>query len=177
MRKYLVFLTVLGLIVVFANPALAQDPLPEWHQSFDQSTDGWITDETPGEEGWCGDIEQVDQGSGPVMPSAGTGYAVVEHGACNDYWTENGFPDGSGPYAPFGGYSESWPDVTELDIYLDPSWEVGTSFTYAVSVRLLDVETFADSFRYLSMLNLCTNEKTIICASFQHDSGLHLSVP
>lgn len=113
-----------------------------WEESFESPATGWITDETPGPEGWCGDI-RVEDGGGPGA-SGGSGFALVAHGACNDFWTENGFAAGSGPYAPFGTYSDTWPEggfVTELDIYLDPAWSAapdGTVFTYAVSAILLD---------------------------------------
>jgi hypothetical protein len=154
MRAILTLLAFLGLLSLCAAEVAAQESIAAWQQGFEENTDGWITDETPEAEGWCGDIERFESGGGPVEPSVGNAYAVVTHGACNDYWTENGFPEGSGPYAPFGEYSESWPSdgfTTELDIYLDPGWEAGTSFTYAISVRLLDVTPLPDSFRYLTL--------------------------
>lgn len=151
MRRMLKLLTVLGFVAAFAVPAVAQDGISAFHEGFEQSIGGWITDDTSGEAGWCGDIEHFATGSGPVSPSAGSGYAVVRHGPCNDYWTENGFPNGSGSYRPFGEFSESWPErgfTTELDIYLDPAWESGASFSYASALLLLD-GTYPDNVRYL----------------------------
>jgi hypothetical protein len=153
MKLLLAILMILGVTFVFTAHVAAQESLSGWRQGFEDNLDGWITDETSGEKGWCGGIERFESGSGPVSPSEGNGYALVEHGACNAYYAET-FSEGSGPYAPFGDYSERWPAggyVTELDIYLDPEWEAGTTFTYAVSFRLLDVEAFADSLRYLAV--------------------------
>jgi hypothetical protein len=173
MKLLIAFLTTLSIPFVFAAHAAAQGSLSEWHQGFEQNLEGWMTDETPGETGWCGDIERFERGGGPVLPSAGTGYAVVEHGACNEFYTEI-FPEGSGPYAPFGDYSGSWPAggyVTELDIYLDPEWEVGTGFTYAVSFQLLDVEAFADSLRYLAVPVTKEGEALLVAGNAVREAG------
>jgi hypothetical protein len=143
-KKIIIILLTIGLFTIAATPILAEGVYPAWHQGFEQGTAGWFTNDTSGPEGWCGDITRYERGSGPVMPSIGKGYAVVANGACNEYWMNNGWSE-SGPYAPFGGYSESWPQsgfVTKLDIYLDPSWEDGTNFTYAVSAHLLDENEF-----------------------------------
>ncbi len=129
----------------------ARVPFKDWEQGFESGTDGWITNETSGAAGWCGSIEQ--QGSGAVSPSAGEGYAVITHSACNDYWSGHGFPNGSGPYSAGAGYSIAWPEsgyVMQLDIYLDPSWSAdfaGSVFTYSVNIRLLDKE-YPNNFRY-----------------------------
>lgn len=115
---------------------------PTWHQGFNHGTSGWITDETSGAVGWCGDISQFDRGSGPVFPSAGRGYAAVEWGGCNDFWSR--FFDASGPYSPGAGFSKGWPQsgfVFELDIYLDPDWESvseGTAFVHTASLCIQD---------------------------------------
>lgn len=151
-KAIVVFLTVGLFFAIAALPTLAQGVYPEWHQGFEHDTEGWIDGDIPGEAGWCGEITRYERGSGPVAPSIGRGYAVVENGACNEFWMNN--PGNtwieSGPFAPFGGYSESWPQsgyVTELDIYLDPGWDEGTSFDYYVSMNLLDTPGAA-GFRY-----------------------------
>lgn len=147
MKKRIGILLAAGLLLMLAIPVLAQGVWPAWQQSFERDTAGWIGSEVSGAVGWCGEITRHERGSGPVAPARGHGYATVEHGPCNDFWANNGFPDGSAPYAPFGGYSESWPQsdfVTEIDIYLDPGWTDGTTFTYANSInRLGDI-----GFRY-----------------------------
>ncbi|WP_147306711.1 MULTISPECIES: hypothetical protein [unclassified Wenzhouxiangella] len=103
--------------------------LMNWHQGFEQGTEGWYDGEDEGPWGWCGVIEAVEErGGGPVdvAPSAGQGYALVSAGPCNDYWRET-LPGGA-PYAPGPEgslVSDEWPDggyVTELDVYLRPSW-------------------------------------------------------
>lgn len=117
-----------------------------WHQGFDHGTGGWIGQDPPGAGGWCGAIEARTRGEGPVSPSAGSGYAIVRHGPCNDYWA-TAFPGGSGPYSPGAGYGSRWPAsglVQELDIYLDPAL-VGQGqnlFTLAASVHLLEEGEF-----------------------------------
>lgn len=127
-------------------------PFNSWHQGFEGDASGWITNATSGAAGWCGAIEQRT-GGGAVAPSAGGGYAVVTHGACNAYWSSHGFPNGSGPYSPGAGYSSVWPNggfVIALDIYLNPSMAAGPDsavFTYSSSIDLLDKE-YPANFRY-----------------------------
>lgn len=106
-----------------------------FHQSFDSNTDGWVTGETSGQQGWCGDLAQHGTGSGPVSPSAGDGYAAATGAACNSYWQDQGFPR-SGPFSPSGGFSSTWPEngfVNEIDIYLNPNWPAGKGFGFSVS--------------------------------------------
>lgn len=127
----------------------SEAPFQAWQQGFEHDTEGWVTQEDPGPFGWCGTIERADGRTGPIAPSAGSGYAIVEHGACNDFY-QPFFPDGSAPASadpdlfsttfPTGGY------VNQVDVYLDPGWEDGTGFGYAVSFQVLD-EDFPN-FRY-----------------------------
>lgn len=127
----------------------SEAPFQAWQQGFQHDTDGWVSQEDPGPFGWCGTIQRVDRRTGDLAPSAGSGYAIVEHGACNDFY-QPFFPDGSAPASadpdlfsttfPTGGY------VNQVDIYLDPGWEDGTGFGYAVSFQVLD-EDFPN-FRY-----------------------------
>lgn len=149
------FLRIATIIILFGMTvgiAVAQpEPLTEWHQGFESGTDGWITDSTPGEDGWCGEIERRDASSGSVEPSEGEGYAVVTHGPCNAYWAEvfAGMESETGPYSAGHGYPSAWPDagyVSELDVYLDP--EGGTEFTLAGSVVLLEPAAPGSPIRY-----------------------------
>jgi len=154
MRKRIAILLVIGLLAIGVVPVFAQGVWPAWQHSFERGTAGWITDDTSGQGGWCGEITQHERGSGPVAPSRGHGYAIVEHGPCNEFWTNRGWSQGSGPFAPFGGFSESWPQsgfVTDIDIYLDPGWADGTSFTYANSIRVLEPEEGSVPFRYFTV--------------------------
>lgn len=113
-----------------APMANSNAPFVTWHQGFEHDTAGWYAADTEGLLGWCGGIEQVSsrgRGGAALAPSAGTGYATVSLGLCNDFWTSAGVPFGA-PYGPgpdLALYSEAWPQggyVTELDIYLDPAW-------------------------------------------------------
>lgn len=136
-----------------------------WYQRFDQDTDGWITDETAGPKGWCGDITQVNRGDGPVAPSASRGYALAAHGKCNDYWSNHGFPNGSGPYSPAAWTEGPTGDhVLALDIYLDPGLGGGTTFTLAAAIRLLDGET--PTFRYF-LVPVTKNEGKLFVAGHE----------
>lgn len=101
-----------------------------WHQGFEHDTAGWYDAATPGPLGWCGAIESVQgrgHGGEAPAPSAGRGYATVEMGFCNEFWSTLGVAFGA-PYGPGPDqvlYSGGWPEagyVTELDIYLDPAW-------------------------------------------------------
>lgn len=106
-------------------------PFPVWHQGFQHDVDGWVGAETAGPLGWCGQVEHVDTRGGEDAspePSAGTGYALISAGGCNDYWSAAGIPGGA-PYALGRDdtlpTSDGWPTagyVESLDIYLDPAW-------------------------------------------------------
>lgn len=106
-----------------------------WDQGFEQGTEGWYDGEDEAPWGWCGVIEAIEEGgrSGDVVPSAGQGYGLASAGRCNDHWGDilpRGAPYGPGPEGSL--FSDAWPDagyVTELDVYLRPSWSdayVGT---------------------------------------------------
>lgn len=148
---------------------------PVFQQSFDDGTSGWLTDETSGSEGWCGDITHVSTDTGSVSPSAGSGYAVAEHGACNDYYVDNGFPS-SGPYGPFGEYSDEWPTggfAGALDVYLNPNWSAGPEgsvFTYAASIRLLGGE-YPDNLRYFFIPVAKENGSLLVAGHEVTDAG------
>lgn len=137
------------------DSATSSEPERElvWEDKLNDNANNWITDETSGPEGWCGDITHHNDNNGPVSASSGSGYAVAEHGACNNYWQEQDVPS-SGPYAFFGELASQWPSngfTQELDIYLDPSWSAGPSgsvFIYVNSFRLLDGE-YPNNLRYL----------------------------
>ena len=106
-----------------------------WEQTFNQNTEGWITNATSGQQGWCGSISQFASNEGPVSSLAQSGYAAAMGGPCNSYWQDQGFP-ASAPYSPAGGFSSTWPEngfANELDIYLDPQWEAGSGFGFSVS--------------------------------------------
>jgi hypothetical protein len=141
--------TIVVLFGLTVGMTTAQpEPFVDFHQGFENGVDGWITDSTPGEEGWCGEIEHRDASGGAVEPSEGQGYAVVRQGACNAYWQEVGFEAG-GPYTPGSGYPQTWPDAgytVEFDVHLDP--DAGTEFRVAASVVVLEPEDPASPFRY-----------------------------
>ena len=115
-------------------------PFVNWHQGFEHGTDGWYDASTAGALGWCGGIQQVtpeNRGTAGLTPSAGRSYAVASSGFCNEFWS-NQLPGLFGaPYAPgpeLALYSAEWPRagyVTELDVYLDPSWSGNYSGNFA----------------------------------------------
>jgi hypothetical protein len=169
MKKIIILILTIGLLVIGVIPTFAQGVYPAWHQGFEKNTNGWYGSDIPGEGGWCGEITRYSRGSGPVAPSVGGGYAVVSNGPCNDHWMNNGWPV-SAPYAPFGGYSESFPQsgfVSELDIYLDPSWGEGSGFNYYVSMRMLD----DGSFRYLLFPVEISNGTLMVAGNEASEAG------
>ena len=141
-----------------------------WEETFESGTGNWTTDETAGPMGWCGDIARVGADEGSVAPSNGSGYATAALGPCNDFYTENGFPNGSGPFGPFGEYNDAvgfegnTGFVQELDVYLDPSVSAPdtTVFTYAATFDLLDTE-FPDNFRY-ALIPVVKPDETLLVA-------------
>jgi hypothetical protein len=79
-----------------------------WDQDFTDNTDGWLD----GTSGW----------SGSIVHNAADGTATVSETS-------------TGPFSRFDGYRSEWPGdyVAEIDVYLDPAWETGTGFDYAVA--------------------------------------------
>lgn len=150
MNTFVRIATTIVLFGITLGAATAQpEPFVDWHQGFESGVEGWITDSTPGAEGWCGEIEHRDVSSGPVEPSEGEGYAVVRQGPCNAYWQETAGFDASGPTTPGAGFPQAWPDAgytVEMDVYLDPG--SGTQFRLAASVTLLNPEDPSSPFRY-----------------------------
>lgn len=158
-----------------------EDPAPEpvFQQTFDANTDGWVTNEPSGSKGWCGDLAQLGSDGGPVAPSDGSGYAAAEHDACNEYWSENGFPNGSGPFGPFGEYNDEVGFdgndngfVQEIDIYLDPSWAAPDTsvFTYAATLDLLNVDP-PNNFRYFLVPVTKPDETLLVAGEAINEAG------
>lgn len=160
MNKMWITITTAALLAgspLLASAQAAPD-FTTFHQTFDEDTESWMSKADEGATGWCGSIERVDRkaldaGGADILPSSGSGYALVTHGACNDFYSES-FPDGSAPGSsgmerfatsgfPKSGY------VNALDIYLDPDWPDGTGFGYAVSFQVVDEEF--PNFRYMSL--------------------------
>ena len=154
------------------SSANAAAPFLTWHQGFNHDTDGWITDGIPGPDGWCGDVARVERGESAIAPSVGRAHATVSQGACNEFWQENGWPS-SGPYSSGAGMSEEWPAsgyVTDLDIYLDPSWTAPEVFTYAISIVLLD-QGFPDGLRYFMVPVTTSNGELQVAGHPVEDAG------
>jgi len=149
-----------------------------FEQTFDQNTGGWITNETSGQNGRCSDIAQVGADEGAVTPSDGSGYATAAHAACNEYWSENGFPNGSGPFGFFGksndevGFDGDKGFVQELDVYLDPSQAAPdtTVFTYAASLDLLNVDP-PNTFRYFFVPVTKPDETLLVASEAINEAG------
>lgn len=166
MRRLLVIGTALAtMLLLLASTVSAQPPqgagadFPTWNQGFNHNTNGWIGNEVSGVDGWCGATERVPRGEGDVTPSAGRAHAVVTQGPCNAFWQSQGFAV-SGPFAPGAGFSTMWHEpgfVYELDVYLDPNWDVGTGFILAGSFNQPALPGFT-GFRYLFVPVFVTGE-------------------
>ncbi len=127
MKQFLFTPLVVALVgaAVFAvsQPVLAS-VAPVWDQGFEESTDGWLDSS----DAWYGEITRVPSGTDGIVASRGDWFALVE-----------GDSD-SGPFSRFDGYRDEWPGewVSEIDVYLDPSWAAGTGFDYSVSANGTD---------------------------------------
>ena len=126
----LMLITLIASLATGVTAALAESgaPFRNWHQGFQENTAGWYDASTPGPLGWCGDISRVtrDNAADGPGPSAGSAYATVSFGLCNDFWGSLGVI--GAPYAPGPDLSIAFNElpiagyVTELDVYLDPDW-------------------------------------------------------
>jgi hypothetical protein len=123
-------------------------PFPVLHQGFNHNTHPWADQSDPGPYGWCGTVEHQNKKNGNVKPSKGNGYATVEWGPCNDFYTNAPFyfeASAPGSTLDFPSLSSStWPSngyFQQLDIYLDPDdYDEGLAFIYANSVHDVDEE-------------------------------------
>lgn len=116
------------------------EEFPTYHQGFNHDIHPFADNSMEGFWGWCGTVSLKNKKSSDLKPSAGAGFATIEFGNCNSYWTEN-FGPASGP-ATFDAslWSLFWPDsgfIHELDIYLDADqydFDNGLAFSYANSL-------------------------------------------
>lgn len=140
------------------------DGFKAFHQGFESNTKAWSDQDVPGILGWCGSIDLEDKNSGTIVPSKGSGYAIIKWGECNYFWSsdpaEN--PDKAAGTPVFTHsapatqdpdlWSTSWPSngyTQQLDIYLDPAmFEEGTAFSYFNSVFVPEDE---NHFRYFAV--------------------------
>lgn len=103
----------------------ASAPFKNFHQGFEIDARPWAAFTAQG--GWCGSITLMNRGDGDVLPSAGAGYAVVEHGRCAAPFPPVTSAPSSGPFPDL--LSTSWPTsgfVHQIDVYLEPSYPGGT---------------------------------------------------
>jgi len=135
-----------------------------FHQGFEANTKAWADQEVPGILGWCGTIALHDRKTGEIEPSKGNGYAVIEWGECNYFWSSDPAdnPDKVAGTPVFTHsapatqdpdlWSTSWPSngyTQQVDIYLDPSmFDEGTAFSYFNSVF---VPMDENHFRYFAV--------------------------
>lgn len=94
---------VLGAATAFAAPPT------NWFQGFETDTNDWSAG-----------VTRVASGTDGVTSAEGGWHATA----------------GSGVFSRFGAYSDEFPShgyVTEVDVYLDPSWPTGTGFDYSVA--------------------------------------------
>ncbi len=114
-------LSSLGLAAVVGLAAVTgvQAQPTTWHQGFEGDTSGW-EDST---NGWYGSIERVPSGEDGITSSEGDYHAVVEEDA------------NSAPFSRFDGFRDEWSGdwTAEIDVYLDPAWDLGTGFDYSVA--------------------------------------------
>lgn len=102
-------------------------PFTTWKQGFNHDLEPWnrFTSSTA----WCGSAERVDGRDGAApSPSAGRGYATLEHGECIPLFSPATSAPASGPVPNL--MSTAWPTggfVHQVDVYLDPGYPSGTA--------------------------------------------------
>lgn len=96
-----------------------------WDQGFETDTNGWEEVETGAS---YGDIVRVASGTDGIVAAEGDHYAKVSE------------LDGAGPFSRFDEYRDEWTGewVAAIDVYLDPAWEIGSGFDYAVAANGAD---------------------------------------
>jgi hypothetical protein len=101
-----------------------------FQQDFESDTDGWFDENN----GWAGTVNREASGTGGVN-SAGGSY----HASFNESSTQASGGT-TGPFSSFDGYRDTWPGewTSSLDIYLDPSWDLGAGFDYSVAASGTD---------------------------------------
>lgn len=174
-RLAIVVTALATMLLLLASTVSAQPPdgagsdFPTWNQLFNHNTEGWIGNEVSGPEGWCGTIERVPRAEGEVSPPAGRAYAVVSEGPCNEFYQSVGFLT-SGPFAPGAGFSTMWHPpgfVYELDIYLDPQWDIDTGFILAASFNQPALP-FPEGFRYF-FVPVFVTEDGVLTVNGEHE--------
>lgn len=163
-RSWLAALVALGVGMAGCDDetTVGPDPspsvFPSVNQGFEDGTDGWFGAAREGGLGFCGEVTRRSGEFSGVSASTGDGFATVAAGGCNEFWTQRGAPGGA-PWAPgpdFDFFSPEWPAgggyVTELDIYLDPTWTgpgAAPVFIFTASIRDLDSPSDQNGeFRY-----------------------------
>lgn len=134
-----------GVAPVSAPAAQSSAPFPTFHQGFNDDAFPWSL--VTGSTSWCGSVERITRRAapapsrgrgavatpgrranpGPVSPSVGAGYALVEHGRCIPFFRPFTSAPASGPIPSL--LSTTFPPsgfVQQLDIYLDPAYPAGT---------------------------------------------------
>lgn len=115
MKKIRVLAIAALIPMTLALPAAAVDTIV-WEQNFDTDVSGWF--------------DSDDEWFGTITRNAGDGTATVEGDAS------------SAPFSRFDGFRSEWPGnwTAEIDVFLDPSWAMGTGFDYSVAATGSDGE-------------------------------------
>lgn len=121
-----------------------------WRQGFETDASGWFDGEEPGGNSPIyGTLERVRSGTGGIRSSSGRAYLSVgpDDGdlifECGTLPASIDFECTTAPFSFFAGASNQWPNggwVAETDIYLDPSWPVGTGFDFSVASASAQLE-------------------------------------
>lgn len=101
-------------------------PFTTWKQGFDHDLEPW--NRFTASSAWCGSAERVDGRGADPSPSAGRGYATLEHGECIPFFSPATSAPASGPVPNL--MSTTWPTggfVQQVDVYLDPGYPSGTA--------------------------------------------------
>lgn len=114
-------LTLILLTLALTSKAYALDT-SVWFQGFETDASGWIDYDNLFE----GIIERVPSNTNSIKSAQGNWHAIVNEREL-DY---------QGPLSWFDVFRKNWIGnwTAEVDVYLDPNWNLGEGFEYAVAI-------------------------------------------
>lgn len=113
----------LTLGLFFSAVVSAAPTQQTYYQGFETDTSGWFDSSN----GWSGTVTRTASDPSGLMAAEGDYYAVMTE--------STGDGGDTGPFSRFDQYRDTWTGeyVANVDVYLDPSWSVGSGFDYSVA--------------------------------------------
>lgn len=144
------------LITGLANnlPGHASTEQLSFFDSFETDASAWVG---------SGTATRVASGTNGITASEGDHYVVVDAS-----------PGTRGPNTQLGGYGSVWPGdwKSSIDMYLDPSWDVGEGIVYSVAVNKVTGTYHRDfSFHAGVVQNEHTNNQKVLAVTADPQSA------